>query len=47
MMKHAVDEFNRAKSKVAGDITTVITDGEDLLKAAAEVSGDGSAAVVT
>jgi len=38
-----VDEFNRAKSRMAGDIKTVIADGEDLLKAAAEVSGEGFA----
>jgi len=43
MMKQTVNEFNRAKSKVAGDIKSVITDTEDLLKAAAEVSGDGFA----
>jgi ElaB/YqjD/DUF883 family membrane-anchored ribosome-binding protein len=43
MMKQTADEFNRAKSKMAGDIKTVITDGEDLLKAAAEVSGEGFA----
>jgi ElaB/YqjD/DUF883 family membrane-anchored ribosome-binding protein len=41
MMKQTVNEFNRARSKVAGDIKTVITDTEDLLKAAAEVSGEG------
>ena len=38
-----VDEFNRAKSRMAGDIRSVIADGEDLLKAAAEVSGEGFA----
>ena len=43
MMKQTVSEFNRAKSKMAGDINTVITDTEELLKAAAEVSGDGFA----
>ena len=42
-MKQTVNEFNRAKSKVAGDIKTVITDTEDLLKSAAEVPGDGFA----
>jgi hypothetical protein len=46
-MKLAVDEFNRPKNKVASDITTVILDREGLLEAVAEVSGDGSAAVVT
>ena len=38
-----VDEFNRAKTRMAGDIKSVIADGEDLLKAAAEVSGEGFA----
>ena len=47
MMNQTVDEFNRAKSKMAGDIKTVITDGEDLLKAAAEVSGEGFAVART
>jgi len=40
MMKQTADEFNQARSKMAGDIKTVITDGEDLLKAAVEVSGE-------
>jgi ElaB/YqjD/DUF883 family membrane-anchored ribosome-binding protein len=44
MTNHTVDEFNRAKSKMSGDIKTVITDTEDLLKAAAGVSGEGFAA---
>lgn len=44
MMKQTVNEFNRAKSKVAGDIKTVMADGEDLLKAAAGVSDEGFAA---
>ncbi len=39
-MKQTVDEFNRTRSKMAGDIKTVITDGQGLLKAAAEVSGE-------
>jgi ElaB/YqjD/DUF883 family membrane-anchored ribosome-binding protein len=38
-----VDEFNRARVRMTGDIKTVIADGEDLLKAAAEVSGEGFA----
>ncbi len=38
-------EFNQAKGKMAGDIKTVVTDGEDLLKAAANVSSAGFAAV--
>jgi ElaB/YqjD/DUF883 family membrane-anchored ribosome-binding protein len=42
-MMNQVDEFNRAKIRMTGDIKTVIADGEDLLKAAAEVSGEGFA----
>lgn len=42
-MMNQVDEFNRAKIRMTGDIRTVIADGEDLLKAAAEVSGEGFA----
>ena len=38
-----VDELNRAKSRMVGDIRSVIADGEDLLKAAADVSGEGFA----
>ncbi len=38
-----VDELNRAKSRMAGDIRSVIADGEDLLKAAADVSSEGFA----
>jgi ElaB/YqjD/DUF883 family membrane-anchored ribosome-binding protein len=40
-MELRTDEFNQAKGKLAGDIKTVVTDGEDLLKAAANVSGAG------
>jgi ElaB/YqjD/DUF883 family membrane-anchored ribosome-binding protein len=40
-MMNQVDELNRAKNRMAGDIKTVIADGEDLLKAAAGVSGEG------
>lgn len=43
-MEQRTDEFNQAKGKMAGDIKTVIADGEDLLKAAANVSGAGLAA---
>jgi ElaB/YqjD/DUF883 family membrane-anchored ribosome-binding protein len=43
MMEQRTDEFNQAKGKMANDIKTVITDGEDLLKAAANVSGEGFA----
>ena len=43
MMKQTVDEFNRSGSKMAGDIKTVIADGEELLEAAADVSGESFA----
>jgi ElaB/YqjD/DUF883 family membrane-anchored ribosome-binding protein len=43
MMEQRTDEFNQAKGKMASDIKTVITDGEDLLKAAANVSSAGLA----
>lgn len=39
MMKQSTDEFNQARSRMAGDIKSVITDGEELLKAAANASG--------
>lgn len=42
-MMNQVDELNRAKSRMAGDIRSVIADGEDLLKAAADVSSEGFA----
>jgi len=42
-MEPRTDEFNQAKGKMANDIKTVIADGEDLLKAAANVSGAGLA----
>ena len=45
MMKQTVEEFNRAGSKMADDIKTVTADGEELLKAAADVPGEGFAAV--
>ena len=42
-MEQRTDEFNQAKGKMAHDIKKVITDGEDLLKAAANVSSAGLA----
>lgn len=42
-MMNQVDEFNRARTRMAGDIRMVIADGEDLLKAGADVSGEGFA----
>ena len=44
MMNQAVDEFDRARVRMAGDLRSVIADSEDLLKAAATVSGEGFAA---
>lgn len=41
MMNRAVSEFDRARGRMAGDFRTMINDGEDLLKAAATVSGEG------
>lgn len=42
-MQPRTDEFNQAKDVMASDIKTVITDGENLLKAAANVSSAGLA----
>ena len=47
MMDRAVHEFDRAKGRMAGDFRTIITDSEDLLKAAATVSGEGFTAART
>jgi ElaB/YqjD/DUF883 family membrane-anchored ribosome-binding protein len=44
-MEPRTDEFNQAKGRMASEIKTVIADGEDLLKAAADVSGAGFAVV--
>ena len=44
MMDRAVHEFDRARGRMAGDFRTMISDGEDLLKAVASVSGEGIAA---
>jgi ElaB/YqjD/DUF883 family membrane-anchored ribosome-binding protein len=43
MMNRAVHEFDLARGKMAGDFRTMIVDSEDLLKAAASVSGEGFA----
>ncbi len=43
MMNRAVDAFDLAKGRMAGDFRTMINDSEDLLKAAATVSGEGFA----
>ncbi len=41
MTDRAVREFDRARGRMVGDFKSLITDSEDLLKAAATVSGDG------
>ena len=43
MMNRAVNKFNRAGGRLAGDFRTMIADSEDLLKAAGAVSGEGFA----
>jgi ElaB/YqjD/DUF883 family membrane-anchored ribosome-binding protein len=40
-MEHTASEFNRAKGKMADDLKMIVSDGEDLLKAAASASGEG------
>ena len=43
-MEHTAGEFNRAKGKMADDLKTIVSDGEELLQAAANASGEGFAA---
>ena len=43
-MNQAMHEFDRAKGRITSDFKTMIADGEDLLQAAASVSGEGFAA---
>ena len=43
-MDRAMNDFERARSRMSGDFRTIITDGEDLLKAVSTVSGEGLAA---
>jgi ElaB/YqjD/DUF883 family membrane-anchored ribosome-binding protein len=40
-MQHIAGVFNRAKGKMADDLRTIVSDGEELLKAAANASGEG------
>jgi ElaB/YqjD/DUF883 family membrane-anchored ribosome-binding protein len=40
-MEHTAGEFNRAKGKMADDLKLIVSDGEELLKAAANASGEG------
>ena len=43
----SANEFNGAKSGMDGDFRTIITEGEELLKAAATVSGESFTAART
>ena len=47
MTNRVMHEFDRAKGKMAADFRTMINDSEDLLKAAASVSGEGFGAART
>lgn len=47
MMNRTLHEFDRAKGQMATDFKTMINDGEDLLKAAATVSGESFGAART
>jgi ElaB/YqjD/DUF883 family membrane-anchored ribosome-binding protein len=40
-MQHSAGVFNRAKGKMADDLKLIVSDGEELLKAAANASGEG------
>jgi ElaB/YqjD/DUF883 family membrane-anchored ribosome-binding protein len=42
--QRAADKFERAKGRMANDFTAIIADSEELLQAAAAVSGEGFAA---
>jgi ElaB/YqjD/DUF883 family membrane-anchored ribosome-binding protein len=46
-MEHTAGEFNRAKGKMADDLKMIVSDGEELLRAAANVSGEGFTAART
>jgi ElaB/YqjD/DUF883 family membrane-anchored ribosome-binding protein len=41
MMDRAMHDLDRAKGRMAADFRTMISDSEDLLKAAASVTGEG------
>jgi ElaB/YqjD/DUF883 family membrane-anchored ribosome-binding protein len=40
-MEHTAREFNRAKGRMTDNLKTIVSDGEKLLKAAANASGEG------
>jgi ElaB/YqjD/DUF883 family membrane-anchored ribosome-binding protein len=44
MINQSVKEFDRAGGRIAADFRAMIADSEDLLRAAATMSGDGLAA---
>ena len=46
-MDQGMNQFDRAKGRMAADFRNMINDSEDLLKAAAAVSGEGFAAART
>lgn len=46
-MNHAVDQFDRARSRITHDLRTMIADSEDLLNAVGSVSGEGFSAART
>lgn len=43
MMQQSINEFERARKRIAGDLRTMITDSEDFLKSATNLSEDGFA----
>ncbi len=40
-MKQRTDEFSQARDRIADDLKMIVSDGEELLKAAANASGAG------
>ena len=47
MTNRALQDFDRARGRMAADFRTMIDDGEDLLKAVASVPGEGLGAART
>jgi ElaB/YqjD/DUF883 family membrane-anchored ribosome-binding protein len=43
-MERTAAEFNRANGRMADDLKTIVSEGEELLKAAANASGEGFSA---
>jgi ElaB/YqjD/DUF883 family membrane-anchored ribosome-binding protein len=46
-MERAMDDFDKAKGRIADDLQDVVSEGENMLKAAAKASGEGIAAART